>query len=86
MTAWLPETYSKRERLRVKKFLVSATTVVTILGMTAVPALANVIHSNGSTGKPIAHGSNSGSVQAQQHRSATGTQMKTTHDGWATVD
>ena len=83
MTAWLPEAYSKRERLRVKKFLVSAATVATILGMTAVPAFADVIHSNGSTGKPIAMGSNPGSVQGQAHRSATGTQMKFTHDGWA---
>lgn len=85
MTAWLPETYSKRERFVVKKFILSTLTVVGVLGATTVPVFADVIHSNGTSGKPIAHGSNPGSVQAQQHRSVTGTQNKSTHDGWIWV-
>ena len=85
MTAWLPVTHSKREVFRVKKFILSAVTVVSILGATAAPAFANVIHSNGNTGVPIMMGSNSGSSQGQAHRSATGTQNKENHDGWATM-
>lgn len=70
----------------MKKFILSTVTVLGILGATTVPAFANVIHSNGTSGKPVAMGSNTGSVQGQTNRSATGTQMKETHDGWATMD
>ena len=72
--------------MKVKKLIVTVATAAAIFGAAATPAFANVIHSDGSTGKPIAHGSNPGSVQAQQHRSATGTQSKATHDGWATME
>ncbi len=66
----------------MKKFLVSVVTVAAILGSTAAPAFADVIHSNGTTGQPVLVGSNTGSVQGQTHRSATGTLSKITHDGW----
>lgn len=72
--------------MKVMKVILSVAAVASILGATAAPAFANVIHLNGTTGKPIAHGSNSGSVQAQQHRSATGTRSKFTSDGWAWIE
>ncbi|QSO48360.1 hypothetical protein [Alicyclobacillus mengziensis] len=70
----------------MKKLILSVATVASVLTATAVPAFANVIHSNGSTGTPMMMGSNSGSTQGQAHRSSTGTQNKFTHDGWIMVD
>lgn len=66
----------------MKKLLASVVTVAAILGATASPAFADVVHANGSTGQPVMMGSNSGSAQGQANRSATGTQNKETHDGY----
>jgi acyl-coenzyme A synthetase/AMP-(fatty) acid ligase len=69
----------------MKKFLVSVVTVAAILGATAAPAFADVIHSSGTTGQPVAVGSNTGSVQGQTNRSATGSLSKETNDGWKMI-
>ena len=69
----------------MKKVLVSLVTVAAILGATAAPAFADVVHANGTTGQPSAVGSNTGSVQGQTSRSATGTLNKDFHDGWMTL-
>lgn len=69
----------------MKKLILSVATAASIFCVTAAPAFANVIHSNGSTGTPIMMGSNSGSTQGQANRSATGTLNKFSHDGWATM-
>jgi len=68
----------------MKKLLTSVCAVAVMLSVSAVPAFADVIHANGSTGKPSAVGSNTGSVQGQLNRSATGTYSKITYDGWRT--
>lgn len=68
----------------MKKVLTSVCAVGVMLSVSTVPSFANVIHANGSNGKPSAVGSNTGSPQGMANRSATGTAMKFTNDGWRT--
>lgn len=69
----------------MKKFVATVLTVVTLLSATSTTVFANVIHSNGATGQPVAVGSNLGSIQGQTNRSSTGTREKATNDGWRVV-
>lgn len=70
----------------MKKWLISLVSALVILGSTAAPAFADVIHASGTSGQPIAMGSNPGSGTGQAHRSSTGTTNKFTHDGWMWMD
>ncbi len=77
---------NRKRGILVKKLLVMFGTFVVTVSMVVVPVFANVVRPSGqTTGQPSASESNTGSTQGIANRSSTGTQNKTTHDGYRDI-